>query len=218
MEEIVIIGSGGHAKVVIDCVEQSNQHTIIGFIDEHKPPGTQVYGYEVLGGLEVLLASGGRADSGIVAIGDNWTRSAMVDRIMQLNPQFRFMTSVHPSASIARGVTIGEGTVVMAGAIINSDTEIGKHCILNTKSSVDHDSIVGDFAALAPNATTGGQVRVGRYSVLSLGAQVIHAIEIGEHSVIGAGSTVLSSIASNAVAYGTPAKVVRTRECGERYL
>ncbi|MCQ6558981.1 acetyltransferase [Paenibacillus mendelii] len=213
MEEIVIIGSGGHAKVVIDCVEQSKQHMIIGLIDEHKPPGTHVYGYEVLGGLDTL-----RASSGIVAIGDNWIRSLMVDRIMQLNPQFRFMTSVHPSASIARGVTIGEGTVVMAGAIINSDTEIGKHCILNTKSSVDHDSRIGDFAALAPNATTGGQVRMGQYSVLSLGAQVIHAIEIGEHSVIGAGSTVLTSIASNAVAYGTPAKVVRTRERGERYL
>ncbi|UVI31529.1 acetyltransferase [Paenibacillus spongiae] len=218
MDRIVVIGSGGHAKVVIDSLEQSKQYTIIGLIDDNKTPGTHVYGYEVLGGLNYIQDHRSQIDGGIIAIGDNCVRSSIAARIMNIQPQFRFITSVHPSASIARGVTIGEGTVIMAGAVINSDTHIGKHCILNTKSSVDHDSSVGDFVSLAPNATTGGQVSIGRYSVLSLGASVIHGITIGEHSVIGAGSTVLSSIDSYVVAYGTPTRVVRTRERGERYL
>jgi sugar O-acyltransferase (sialic acid O-acetyltransferase NeuD family) len=218
MKPIVLIGAGGHAKVVMDIIEKSGVYRIQGLIDQQKPKGTQVYGYEVLGDESILPALQAEIYGGIVAIGDNWARSRMVSTIQSMAPGFTFITAIHPSAEIARGALIGEGSVVMAGAIVNSDTSIGKHCIVNTKASVDHDCTMGDFSTLAPRATTGAHVTLGDYSVISLGANVVHSIDIGEHTVIGAGATVLSRIESYVVAYGVPAKVIRKRVAGERYL
>lgn len=218
MKPVVIFGAGGHAKVVIDIIEKSGLYSIIGLIDQRKPKGTPLYGYEVLGDEACFRELASELYGGIVAIGDNWARSNMVSTILSIAPDFRFVTAVHPSAEIARGAIIGAGTVIMAGGIVNSDTVIGKHCIVNTKASVDHDCVMGDFSTLAPRATTGANVRLGSYSVISLGANVVHSIDIGEHTVIGAGATVLSKIDSYVVAYGVPAKVIRKRMAGESYL
>ncbi len=216
--KIIIAGSGGHAKVIIDILEKLDRYDIIGFIDGFKAKGTSVYGYEVLGDESYIQDNHNTIDGGIVAIGDNWVRSKVVSRILAIHTQFKFITAVHPSATIARGVTVGDGTVIMAGSVINSDTVIGEHCILNTKSSVDHDCTVRDFVTIAPNATTGGNVKIGNFSTVSLGANIIHSREIGAHTIIGAGSNVLSDIGSFTVAYGTPARVIRSREQGENYL
>lgn len=216
--QIVIIGSGGHAKVVADILEKQNQVKIVGFIDDNKPRGTFEYGYEVIGDQSYLVQNLHLFDGGIVAIGDNWIRSKVVANVIRHIPDFHFITAVHPSAIIARGVQLGLGTVVMAAAVINSDTVIGNHCIINTSSSVDHDCIFGDFVNLAPGAATGGNVKIGDYTTLSLGANIIHSIQIGEHTVIGAGSNVVTDIGSLQVAYGSPAKVVRQRQQGEKYL
>lgn len=217
MNNIVIFGSGGHAKVVIDILEKLNEYNIIGFIDTFKMKGTFIYGYPVLGD-ETEFAYLKEINGGIVAIGDNWIRSQMVATILKANPQFKFITAIHPSSSIARGVVIGEGTVIMAGSVINSDTVIGKHCILNTKSSLDHDCVIADYVTIAPNATTGGNVKIGNYTTLSLGANIIHSREIGVHTLIGAGAMVISDIGSYTVAYGVPAKVIRSRAQDESYL
>jgi acetyltransferase-like isoleucine patch superfamily enzyme len=106
----------------------------------------------------------------------------------------------------------------MAGAIINPNSTIGEHCIVNTASSIDHDSILERFSSVAPGVITGGNVRVGEFSALSLRAAVIHGCSIGPHTIVGAGATVLKDIPAFAVAYGTPARVVRTRAAGEKYL
>lgn len=218
LDKVIIIGSGGHAKVVIDILEKLNIYDIIGFIDDFKAQGTSIYGYEVLGDETYIQANHSFIYGGIVAIGDNWVRSKVVSHILSIHPQFNFIRAIHPSATVARGVTVGDGTVIMAGAVINSDTVIGEHCILNTKSSVDHDCAIRDFVTIAPNATTGGNVKIGDFSTVSLGANIIHSREIGIHTIIGAGSNVLSDIGSYAVAYGTPARVIRSREQGENYL
>jgi len=218
MNHIVIFGAGGQAKVVADIVEKQGEYRIAGLIDTYKAKGTRVYGYEVLGDESCLADCGDSICGGIIAIGDNWVRSKVAGSIRALAPGFRFVTAVHPSASIARGVRLGEGTVVMPGSVINSDTTIGEHCIINTNASVDHDCIVGSFVSIAPNAAIGGEARIGDYTAISLGASVIHAVRIGEHTVIGAGATVVSDIASGVVAYGLPAKAVRQRSVGDRYL
>jgi acetyltransferase-like isoleucine patch superfamily enzyme len=106
----------------------------------------------------------------------------------------------------------------MAGAVVNPNSSIGEHCIVNTASSIDHDSIIERFSSLAPGVTTGGNVRLKEFSVLSLRAAVIHGCTIGAHTVIGAGATVLRNIPDFCVAYGTPARVVRARKMGEKYL
>jgi sugar O-acyltransferase (sialic acid O-acetyltransferase NeuD family) len=154
----------------------------------------------------------------LIAIGDNWKRHLVSEKVKSLLPQFQFVHVVHPSAQVARGVTIGDGSVLMAGAIVNSDSGVGRFCILNTRASLDHDSLMEDFSSLAPNAVTGGNVQIGTCSAVSLGASIIHGVKIGEHSVIGAGALVVDDIPHHSVAYGTPAKVMRKRVEGDKYL
>jgi len=218
MQDIIVYGAGGHAKAVIDTIEKEGLYRIIGLLDGYKPVGSIIYGYEILGNEYWLTTNLDKVSSGIVAIGDNWLRSTIAMNISQIHPHFTFITAIHPAASIARGVQIGDGTVIMAGCVVNSDCAIGEHCVLYSQASADHDSKLGSFVTLAPKAGTGGTVTIGDYSVISLGANVIHGITIGEHTVIGAGSTVLANIPSYTVAYGSPAKAIRTRETGERYL
>jgi sugar O-acyltransferase (sialic acid O-acetyltransferase NeuD family) len=215
---IVIYGAGGHAKAVIDTVEQEGRYQIIGLLDGHKPVGSFIYDYQVLGDENWLAAHSHKLGGILVAIGDNWTRSVVVRAIRAIAPELPFVSAVHPCAVVARGAVIGAGSVVMAGAIIGSDTTIGEHNVLYTHASIDHDSATGHYVTLAPKAGTGGQVHIGDYSVLSLAAAVIHNVTIGKHTVVGAGATVLRNLPSYTVAYGSPAKEIRSREAGTRYL
>ena len=155
---------------------------------------------------------------GIVAIGDNFTRWQMYERIKSIAPEFKFISTIHPNAIIGRDISISEGSVIMAGVAIGPCSLINRFCILNTNSSLDHDSIMEDFSSLAPNVATGGNVTIGEFSAVCIGANISNGIRIGEHSVIGAGATVIDDIASYKVAYGIPAKVVRDRHPGDKYL
>ncbi len=220
MNKIVIIGASEHGKVVADVIEREGKYLLLGWIDSYKPAGGAFFNYPMLGAEDILLDLWQRKEiaGGIIAIGDNWTRGRMAEKIRLLAPDFTFITAVHPSAQIGRGVSIGAGTVLMAGTIVNSDSRIGVHCILNTKSSLDHDCIMDDFSSLAPGVTTGGVVQIGAYSAISLGANIIHGKNIGAHTVIGAGALVRENILDHCVAYGVPARVIRKRAEGERYL
>ncbi|MBS8265644.1 transferase [Mesobacillus boroniphilus] len=218
MNNIVIFGSGGHSKVIIDIVEKMGIYNITGLIDGSKEAGTEVLGYKVLGGLNVLKEMDEDIHGGIVAVGDNWRRYQTVQSIKNVRESFNFISAIHPSAVIGKNITIAEGTVVMANAVINPDTTVGSHCIINTKSSVDHDCRIGNFVTVAPGATLAGTVKIGDHSVISLGANVIHNLSIGEHSVIGAGYTVLKNIDAYTVAYGSPAKEIRKRVLGDKFF
>lgn len=220
MENIFVIGSSGHAKVVIDIIEKQGLFRIAGLIDRFRPKGGMAFQYTILGTESDIpqLAASLNISGAIVAIGDNWTRSEVVSTIGQIMPDLKFVPAIHPSSQIGRDVSIGAGTAVMAGVVINSDTVIGEHCIINSHASVDHDNVIGNFVTIAPHAVTGGNVRINDYSVLSLGVNIIHGISIGEHTVIGAGATVLKDIPPYVVAFGTPARVKRQRRAGEKYL
>jgi sugar O-acyltransferase (sialic acid O-acetyltransferase NeuD family) len=220
MDKIVIIGSSGHAKVVIDIVEQEGKYAIAGLVDRGCRAGEPILGYDVLGQDEDLpsLIERHSLAGAIVAIGDNFIRSNVAARITAACPGIQFLSAIHPRASIAREVSIGVGTVIMAGVVVNPCCAIGRFCILNSGSSLDHDSIMGDFSSLAPRATTGGNCRIGAYSALCIGAVLTHGVSVGEHAVVGAGSTVLGDIESHTVAYGTPARPIRQRPPGGRYL
>ena len=217
MEKIVIFGSGGHARVIADIIEKEGKYEIIGFLDDNENRiGKKELGYKILGKIKEFpeLNAGG----GIIAIGDNWVRNKVQEKIKEINPLFKFIKAVHPSTNLGKNTIIGDGTVVMANVNINPNTKIGAHCILNTCSSIDHDSIMEDYSSLAPGAVTGGEVKIGRYSAISIGATLKHQITIGEHSIIGAGAIVLKDVPKNTVVYGVPAKVIREREIGEKYL
>jgi sugar O-acyltransferase (sialic acid O-acetyltransferase NeuD family) len=220
MDNIVLIGSSGHAKVIIDIVQQEGKYNITGLLDRFRDVGEKTIGYPVLGQEEDLpeLMKAHALEGAIVAIGDNYVRSKVAARIKELCPDLPFVSAIHPSASIATEVSLGDGTVVMAGVSINPCCSIGRFCILNTNSSLDHDSVMEDFASLAPGATTGGNCRIGQYSAISIGAVLSNGIHIGEQTVIGSGSLVTKSIESFVVAYGSPAKAIRNRKPGDKYL
>ncbi len=220
MKNVVIIGASGHGSVVLDCIEREGKYNMIGFVDSLKKKGRKRNGYEILGSeydlpklLEKFNLSGG-----IVAIGDNWTRSAVVEKVMNIVPEFNFINAIHPNAVIGKDVTIGKGAVIVPGVIVNANSIIADHCILNTNSSLGHDGYMSDFTSLASGVCTGGNFTLGSYSAISLGSKVIENITIGEHTVVGAGSLVIRDLKNNVIAYGSPAKVARAREAGEKYL
>ncbi|MGI9550528.1 MAG: acetyltransferase [Aurantibacter sp.] len=220
MENIVIIGASGHGGVVLDIIEKEGKYNVVGFIDTYKGKARLMNGYEILGSEDELpyLMDRFNFSAGIVAIGDNWIRKMLVDRIAEIAPSFRFVSTIHPQAIIGRDVRIGKGTAVMPGAIVNSNSFVGNFCIVNTNASLDHDGVMGDYSSLAPRASTGGYVHVGEFSAVCLGANVIEGINIGHHTVVGAGSLVVNNVKSHVVAYGTPSQVIRARKEGEPYL
>lgn len=218
LKKIVIFGAGAYAKIIIDLIKSSTEYCIFGLIDKVLPIHHMVYGYEILGDESILLEFLNEVYGGVVAIGDNVERKKLVEKVKKINPNFQFVSVIHPSAIVSRYAKINEGTVVMAGAIINCYSFIGEHCIINTNSSVDHDCFLGDYASIATGATLGGNVKVGEYSAISLGVNVIDSINIGEHTLIGAGSTVVRDISPFVVADGLPAKKIRTRAIGEKYI
>lgn len=204
-EKIFVFGASGHAKVVIDIIERQGLYDVAFLVDDDAAlKGSEVYGCRVLGGKAELMDAGVRR--GIVAIGSNKARSS-VSAWLAANG-FELVTAVHPSAQLARGVTIGSGSVVMAGAVINSDSAIGYDVIINTKASVDHDCTIGDGVHIAPGATLCGTVAVGAGTFVCAGATVIPNLTVGSDVVIGAGSTVIRDVPDRVTVVGSPAKMV----------
>jgi sugar O-acyltransferase (sialic acid O-acetyltransferase NeuD family) len=220
MERIVVVGASGLARVVVDIVEKAGRHTIAGVIDAKLAAGTEFFGYPVLGKDEDLPALMVEHDvrAAVVAIGDNWTRRLVMQRLARSAPVLDFPAVLHPSVQVARGVSIGRGAIAPAGVVLSAGTRIGESVFLAINSSVGHDNEIGDFAMLGPAAATAGDVRIGACSVLGMGACVIQGVSIGAHTVIGAGATVVSDIGDHVVAFGTPAAVVRTRRPDDGYL
>lgn len=220
MVKILIIGAGGHSKVVVDIIQLEQKYEIAGFVDNNVPVGHKVFNYEVLGGVTEIRAivDHYKICGGIIAIGDNFVRSNLEAKIKELCNEFIFINCIHPMSNIAFDVKMGEGNVVMAGATINPSSEIGNHCILNTNCSIDHDNRLASFASIAPNAVTGGNVEVGKFSAIGIGATVNHNVVIGHNCIIGASSFVNKNTNPNSIYYGMPATFIRGHELGEKYL
>ena len=219
-EGVLIFGASEHARCVIDIIEQIKDYKIIGIVDLLKEKGSIYQGYMVLGDIEDLpeIIEIYDVHKGIIAIGDNYLRKVKSEKIKRYSEDFSYISAIHPATIIGKNVIIGSGTVIMAGVIINNDTIIGEHCYLSTKVSLEHDSILGDFSSLSPGVTTGGHTSIGYCTAIGLGTNIIHGRTIGDHTVIGSGSLVLKDIGDFVVAYGVPAKVVRSRVVGEKYL
>lgn len=208
-KNIAIFGTGDHAKVVVDTIEKMERFNIVGYFDNQKHPGEILTGYPVLGKDEDIEKFRERIDAGILAIGENQIRFRVSQFIKNLIPDFNFFTAIDPFTSISKRVQIDQGAMIIAGAVINSDTKIGKHVIINTKASIDHDNRIGDFAFIAPGVITGGNVTIGKLAFIGIGAIIVPGVTIGEKTIIGAGSTVLCDIPANVLAVGSPAKIIR---------
>lgn len=219
MDKILIVGASGHAKVIADTIELNKEYEIFGFIDSYKEKGIKVLGYEVLGTEEILPKL---FDQGIkkciIAIGDNWLRYTMYEKIKMRVPEMEFISIIHPSAVVSKYATVGKGTVILNSGKVNADAKIGNFCIINTDANFGHDGVMKDFSSLAPNVATGGAVTIGEFSAISIGASIIQNLSVGDHTVIGAGTVVTQNVGDFRVAYGIPAKIIRKRKMGETYF
>tara|TARA_R110002033_G_scaffold60466_2_gene110663 strand:- start:4061 stop:4726 length:666 start_codon:yes stop_codon:yes gene_type:complete len=220
MKNILIYGASGHAKMIVDVIEKNKSHNIMGFIDTYKPLGYQLNSYKVIGHLEHLkqLKTDLNIDGIIIAIGDNFTRQKVANNIKNILPNLKFVTIVHPTATLAEDIIIEDGSVIMAKAVINSGSKVGKFCIINTSSTLGHDSTMADFSSLASGVTVAGSVKIGVCSAICLRAIIIQNIEIGNNTVIGAGSLVLKSIGDLKTAYGNPIDIIKDRNEDSKYL
>jgi len=205
--DLVVYGVGGHGRVVVDAALAAGW-TIQLWVDDH-PASPAQWGVPIVGSHEVAwstLAS----QTFIVAIGDNRIRTEIFGRLRKLG--LMPASVVHPSAVISQYAQVGVGTVVGAGVVVNPAATIGEDCILNTGCSVDHDCQVAAHCHLCPGVRLAGMVVVGAGTMVGTGAVVMPSINIGEGCVIGAGAVVTNDLPPKVVAYGNPARVIRSVE------
>lgn len=202
-KNVVIIGAGGHAKVIADIIKKSGD-TIVGFLDDKKKIGEHIIlNYKVIGNLadRISISKSNPDYEFIIAIGDNKKREEISH-----SPNLKFYTAIHPSAQIGLDVEIQEGTVIMANACINSSAKIGKHCIINTGAIIEHDNIIEDFVHISPNVALGGTVKIGKSTHVGIGSTIKNNITICENCKIGAGAVVVKDIEKEGTYIGVPTK------------
>lgn len=220
MRRLLVVGASGHARSVLDVVQACGDLAVVGLIDDWRPAGSIAWGLPVVGGVDDFPDRWQSLDVELafVAIGDNFQRQRISDRIASRVPDLTFATLLHPSASIGSGATIDAGTVVMPQAVVGPGSQVGRGCVVNTASCLEHEGTMADFSSLASGAITAGRVSIGARAFVGLGALILQGISIGADTVIGAGAVVVTAIEPGVVAFGTPCRTVRPRAPDEPFL
>jgi sugar O-acyltransferase (sialic acid O-acetyltransferase NeuD family) len=199
--KVVVVGGGGHAKVVIATVRAAGGLVVAVYDDNRGHWGQTLLGAPVRGPIPADAIEEAPA---IIAIGDNRARQALAERI-----EAEWIAVCHPDATVHPTVSLGPGTVVFAGSVIQPDTTIGGHSIINTAASVDHDCILGDYVHVAPGVSLCGGVNVGDGALMGVGSKVSPTVRIGEGAIVGAGAVCVEDVGSGLTVVGVPARVVR---------
>lgn len=202
MSKLLIIGAGGHAKVVCDVAK--DYYNDIVFADDDKK-GQVVLGCEVKFSVEEAL-NGEKTDF-IVAIGDNSVRERLFFKFAENG--FNPVSLIHSSSIIGEGVEIGKGSVVFAGVVINPQASIGCGCIINTGASVDHDCEIGNFSHVCPGGRIAGSVKIGDRCFFGVGSSVVNNVVIASEVVFGAGAVVIKDVSEKGVYVGCPARKIK---------
>ncbi|MBS4539278.1 acetyltransferase [Clostridium sp. D2Q-11] len=206
MSKLMILGAGGHGKVVAEVASLMNKWSEIVFFDDNVDL-KKVNGFKVVDDLENCKKYKMQYENAFVAIGNNKLRIKLINDLS--NEGFKIPLLIHPFTCISNKVKIDEGTVVMAGAVINANSLIGKGCIINTSCSIDHDCILKDGVHISPGVHIGGTTQIGKFTWICIGSSISNNINIGHNSVIAAGATVVNDIENYALAVGTPAKNIK---------
>lgn len=202
-KRLLIVGAGGHAKVVIEVAQSAGWEPIALF---DPGPTKTVLGLSVFGSDEDLAVfwNENGADAGIVAIGNNALRQKLAENLRKLGCPTPVLA--HSTACISPNASIGEGTIIMAGAIINAEASVGRDCIVNTGAIVEHDCVLGNGVHVAPRSVMGGGCHLGDGTLFGIGAVARPSITIGRQTIIGAGATVVNNIPDSVTVVGNPAK------------
>jgi UDP-perosamine 4-acetyltransferase len=207
MKPVILIGGGGHAKVLAATLIELKT-PILGFTDLD-PEKTTLLGLPRLGTDEIILTHPPdtiQLAHGLGSIRPGPLRAKVFDHFKSHG--YTFLTAIHPTATIAPDVQIGEGTVVFAGVIIQPGTTIGENCILNTRCSIDHDCRIGPHNHIAPGATLSGTITTGPHCHIGTGATLIQGLTLGESTLIGAGAVLLRNTPPHTTHLGNPARII----------
>lgn len=195
---LIIIGAGGHGKVIADIARKIG-YINIAFADDNAVGSCCDYPI-ICTSEEIEMHNDGKTDF-VIAVGNNVIRKNIAKQ-----HDVNWVSLIHPSVQIGAGTEVGKGTVVMANAVINSCAKIGEHCIINTSAVVEHDNVIEDYVHLSPKVALGGTVRIGEGTHIGIGATVTNNIDICGDCVIGAGALVVRSIYQSGWYMGVPAK------------
>jgi sugar O-acyltransferase (sialic acid O-acetyltransferase NeuD family) len=217
---IVLIGGGTQVFYSIDIIEKQKSHSIIGIIDSLRQIGEEIDGYKVLGRQEEIssIIQKYNIEGCVITIGDNWTRKKIFEQVNRIAPNLKWPNIIHPSVVISNNVRFGKGILAMAGVIFNTNTYLGDFTNYFTNCNIEHDCFIDDFASVSAGVVLGGKVKIGKFSAIALNATVFDRLTIGDNTVVGAASLVTKDLPNNVLAYGNPAKIIRNREIGEKFL
>jgi len=213
---LVIIGAGGHGSVVAETAELMGRWKSIVFFDDHKPAGTMVHKWKVMGSVPDLLSNSSQYTDCVVAIGKNSLRLSIANRL--LAHDLRLVRIIHPAATISPNCTIEQGCAVLAGAVVNIGSRIGAASIVNNGATVNHDCEISPGVHIGPNVGLGGNVSIGKESWIGIGANVKHRIDIGKNVIVGCGAAVVHHIDSGCTVVGIPAKPVKHKPASQPVL
>ena len=207
--DIVIVGAGGHGKVVLDAARAAGVHRVVGFIDADPAlAGTTVGDAPVLGPVAALARLRSRSVGGaVVAIGDNRVRRAYAAEVSAAG--LDLVTVAHSAAVVSPSASVGRGVLVAAGAVVAAEATVGVGAVVNTSSVVEHECVIGDFAHVAPGAVLGGRVTVGAGALVGLGARVLPCLTVGDGATVGAGAVVIGDVLPGVTVAGVPARPLR---------
>lgn len=224
-KNIVIFGSGVHSVVVFSEIIKLKKYNILGFVDNFCNKGKKIITYKNksyynLGKIIDVINKKSKKKKlcGIIGVGFNYTRKKIFNEVLALDKSFKWESIISKDSILNGNISIGEGSLIMSGVIINTETNIGKHCIINTSSSIDHHNNFLNFSSCGPGVVTGGNVIVGDSSYVGIGSVIKHGVKIGKDTVIGGNSFVNKECIDNFLYYGVPAKKIRERSIDENNL
>lgn len=210
MPKCIVVGAGGHGRVVLDILTQAGEMTVVGFVDsDPQLAGRRIDGVQVLGqpGDLPRIRDDLGADRAVVAIGDNGARRAIADWLD--GNGYQLVNAIHPSANLASNVSLGRNVVVAAGVLTCAHCQIGDSVILNTGCIVDHETLIGTATHICPGARLAGRVTVESGAFIGIGATVIQSVRVGYEAIVGAGAVVIHDVAPMSTVVGVPAQPIK---------
>jgi sugar O-acyltransferase (sialic acid O-acetyltransferase NeuD family) len=212
MHKLLIIGAGGHARVVADAARLTGRFDEIAFLGETATESGLVDGLALHTGALDPSRFGTRDWAVNVAIGDNRKRCALIADAERLG--YNLATIIHPFSYVSASARIGAGSAVLAGAVVQAGAELDMGVIVNNRASVDHDCSIGTCAHVAPGAVLAGNVHVGARSFIGAGVAVRHQVRIGDDIVVGAGAAVVQDLVAPGTYVGVPARPLAATQGG----
>ncbi|WP_342480564.1 acetyltransferase [Paenibacillus sp. FSL L8-0340] len=204
MSKLLILGAGGHGKVVADAAMASGKWSDIAFLDNNNDLN-EVLGFPVLGRFESYQYHLQENWTVFVAIGNNSARMYWLDKL-ELEG-YNIATIIHPYSTISGFSSLGKGSVALAGVVVNANSSIGRGCIVNTSSTVDHDCIISEGVHISPGVNISGTVTVKEDSWLGVGAKVNNNITIGKNVIVAAGAVIIKDVPDNVMVAGIPSTI-----------